>query len=104
MPVLVTAALVGCVIALALAGPASAATVAPTINADEYDNSPNATCSLREAVQSANANMNFGGCMATDLPYGTDTIALGDGTYNPDHLRAAEPNAAGNIHISSGST
>jgi uncharacterized repeat protein (TIGR01451 family)/CSLREA domain-containing protein len=45
---------------------------------DEYDVAPNATCSLREAIQSANQDSDFGGCVAVGA-YGNDTIRFGPG-------------------------
>jgi CSLREA domain-containing protein len=50
-----------------------------TIFTNEYNDSSTG-CSLREAVQSANNDANFGGCIATGS-YGHDTIYLGTGTY-----------------------
>jgi CSLREA domain-containing protein len=96
-----------CLAALALAAPAGAATITPTIVTDEYDNMADATCSLREAVQSANVNSDFGGCVATDLPYammgfGPDTIALGDGTFTLTTAPSMSTNQYGNLDIPSG--
>jgi len=54
---------------------ASAAIITVTTNIDEFDTTPNATCSLREAIQSANLNSNFGGCVGSG-PYGSDTIVF----------------------------
>jgi CSLREA domain-containing protein len=57
------------------------ATLTVTTTADEYDiASPNANCSLREAVQSSNDNADRGGCTHTG-PYGTNTIVLATTTY-----------------------
>ena len=50
-----------------------------TIFTNEYNDS-NTGCSLREAVQSANNDANFGGCIGTGS-YGHDTIHLGTGSY-----------------------
>jgi len=45
---------------------ANVATITVTTDLDEFDSSsPNATCSLREAIESANRNNNFGGCMGS---------------------------------------
>jgi uncharacterized repeat protein (TIGR01451 family)/CSLREA domain-containing protein len=57
-----------------------AATLTVDTTVDEFDVSPNATCSLREAVESANNDADFGGCVGVD-PYGDDTILLPAGTY-----------------------
>jgi len=70
------------VAALACALPASAgaATIKVTTRTDELDPSPDANCSVREEVQSANTNTAVGGC-----PKGkgaADTIELGRGNYS----------------------
>src|SRR6266508_3552518 len=65
---------------LIVPGSAQAATIAPNTTADEYDAIPDATCSLREAVQTADTNSNFGGCVASG-GFGTDTVQLPTGTY-----------------------
>ena len=57
------------------AGTANAATITVTTALDEFDLSPNATCSLREAIESANRNSDFGGCMGSGA-YGADTIVF----------------------------
>ena len=59
--------------------PAYAATITVTTTVDEFSNpGPGSGCSLREAVQSANTNVAFGGCSAGS---GADTINLPPGTY-----------------------
>ncbi len=65
------------------AAPASFAIVNITTMADEYDGVPNGDCSLREAIQSQNDHVNFGGCLRSIMPGpgGTDTILLPGGTY-----------------------
>jgi CSLREA domain-containing protein len=63
---------------LASAALAQAATITPNTLTDETD--PGGTCSLREAVASANLNSDRGGCTHTGA-YGTDTIKLGGGDY-----------------------
>ncbi|MGQ9814689.1 MAG: choice-of-anchor Q domain-containing protein, partial [Candidatus Roseilinea sp.] len=61
--------------ALALsAATASAATITVTTGADEFGTNPTA-CSLREAIQSANSDTDFGGCAGTGM-YGNDTIVF----------------------------
>src|SRR5690242_6685916 len=61
---------------------ASAATINVTTFDDEFDNPSNGTCSLREAIKSANDGIAFGGCAKGDEdgtnPYspGPDTIFL----------------------------
>ncbi len=58
--------------------PASSATITVTTTADEFGTG--AGCSLREAIQSANTNTDFGGCTHTGT-YGDDTIVVPSGTY-----------------------
>jgi len=53
------------------ANTASAATITVTTDLDEFGTGPG--CSLREAIQSANTNSNFGGCNGSG-PYGADVI------------------------------
>jgi CSLREA domain-containing protein len=60
---------------LALAASAGAATIAVNTSTDELDGVPNATCSLREAIATANTNTDTGGCTLVGVP-GTDTINL----------------------------
>ncbi|MDX6587721.1 MAG: hypothetical protein QOI31_2194 [Solirubrobacterales bacterium] len=73
--ILVLAAACAC----ALPATASAATIEVTTHKDELDATPDSTCSLREAVQSANSNTAVGGC---DKGGGTsDTITLERGRY-----------------------
>ncbi|MDX6587720.1 MAG: hypothetical protein QOI31_2193 [Solirubrobacterales bacterium] len=59
---------------------ASAATIKVTTHADELDAVPDAKCSVREAVQSANTNGAVGGCPAGSGQ--ADTIELGKGHYS----------------------
>jgi CSLREA domain-containing protein len=54
---------------------ASAAVITVTTGLDEFDTTPNATCSLREAIQSANTDGDFGGCTGSGI-YGNDTIVF----------------------------
>jgi CSLREA domain-containing protein len=65
---------------LAAAGGAAAATLTPTTTADQFDLVADAECSLREAVESANLNADFGGCVAAGV-YGDDVIELAVATY-----------------------
>lgn len=60
-------------------GIALGATLTVTTTVDELSN--NGTCSLREAVESANQDGDGFGCVAQNLPYGDDTIILGPATY-----------------------
>jgi hypothetical protein len=90
--------------ALALPAAAGAATIqvssAPT-NPDDF--SVNATCSLREAVQSVNIAADFGGCVATIAlnPYGTaDEIDVRPGLYKLSRAGAGEDlNSTGDLDL-----
>jgi CSLREA domain-containing protein len=58
-----------------------------TATDDEYDTTPNATCSLREAVESINTGTSFGGC---DNASGTaSTIVLLPQVYVLDRVSAS---------------
>ncbi len=59
---------------------AQAALINVTTTADEYDSTPNATCSLREAIRTANDNADFGGCTHTG-PFNIENIFIPAGTY-----------------------
>ena len=58
----------------------AAGTINVTTLADEYDTTPNGTCSLREAIQSINTDSSFGGC--TNPGNAADTIQLSAGTHH----------------------
>ncbi len=64
--------------ALALAGPAQAATINVTTDNDEYGGGPGTGCALREAIEAANTDEPFGGCRRGD---GADTIRVPAGTF-----------------------
>src|SRR5829696_8410394 len=66
-------------VALSLAPVASAGTIGVTTTFDQLDGS--APCSLREAVNTANADANSGGCTDAN-PAAADTIKLAGGDYN----------------------
>jgi CSLREA domain-containing protein len=55
------------------ASTANAATITVTTDLDEFNSSP--PCSLREAIESANRNSDFGGCIGIGA-YGADTIVF----------------------------
>jgi CSLREA domain-containing protein len=78
------ALLVG-VFALLFPASAGAAVVTPNTTADEYDSvTPNLTCSLREAIKSADQDSDFGGCTHTGGSYlflDPDTVLVPGGTY-----------------------
>jgi hypothetical protein len=63
------AAVVGLFAVLPPAG-ASAATITVSAGGDA------AGCTLRNAIVSANTNTDSGGCVASDLPYGNDTVQV----------------------------
>jgi CSLREA domain-containing protein len=66
---------------LIAAGPAAAATITPDVLTDEYTTVGD-SCSLREAIQSANNNADFGDCDATGPGYSVDDrVVLDPGTY-----------------------
>src|SRR5215208_2956753 len=71
--------LVVVLVALSLAPAASAGTISVTTTFDQLDGS--APCSLREAVNTANADANSGGCTDAN-PAAADTIKLAGGDYN----------------------
>ncbi len=57
--------------ALAAPGAASAATITVTTTTDGVSG-----CELRSAISSANTNGDIDDCVATDLPYGDDTVVI----------------------------
>lgn len=77
-----TRVLVAALLAALIVVPAAAraATLTPTTTSDQFDLVADGECSLREAVESANGNADFGGCVAAGV-YGDDTIVLAAGTY-----------------------
>jgi CSLREA domain-containing protein len=68
------------------------ATIDVDIFTDEYSDSDTG-CSLREAIQSANTDADFGGCVGTG-EYGADTILLPAGRYL---LTRSGSNEGGNV-------
>ncbi len=79
---------------------APADTITVTTNLDEYDSG--AGCSLREAVQAANTDSAFGGCVAGS---GADVIQLAADTYQLTRTGSDEDaNATGDLDISSAIT
>ena len=72
------------------------ATINVNIFIDEYNDTATG-CSLREAVQSANDNADFGGCTHSGI-YGHDTIRiLNAGTYAVN--RGTEPTIAEDANV-----
>ena len=72
--------------------------ISVTTTLDEYDTVANGTCSLREAIQSANTDSDFGGCSRIGTaPY---TITLSAGTYVLTQTGTAEDaNLDGDLDI-----
>lgn len=77
MRTLAIAALAAAIATLALAGPASAATIDVDTTADELNG--DGDCALREAVRAANTNLPVDGCAAGQAS--ADTIDVPAGTY-----------------------
>jgi CSLREA domain-containing protein len=85
---------------LASASSAVGAVITPSTDDDDYDaTTPDATCSLREAVQSAEQGSDFGGCIAGGTYTGADTIELDPGNYvltilptSPNNLSSGDLN------------
>jgi CSLREA domain-containing protein len=89
-------------VAFGAPGAASAATITVNTTADDFG--PNATCSLREAVQSVNNGTDFGGCIATVVinAYGVgDEIDVPAGLYKLSRAGAGEnANSTGDLDLS----
>lgn len=82
---------------LSLPRPASAATITVDTETDEWNTGTG--CSLREAVQAANTDTAFGGCVAGS---GDDVILLPSGTYVLSLAGAGEDtNATGDLDLAS---
>ena len=75
-----------------------AATINVDTTADEFGDGSD--CSLREAIQAANANANFDGCAATG--YGADTVAVPDGIFDLTRTGEDDTNSAGDLDITGG--
>jgi CSLREA domain-containing protein len=86
--------------ALVVAGPAPTAlagTITVNTSADEFGTATG--CSLREAIEAANTNANFGGC--TGATAGADTINLPAGTYVLSIAPGIDGNANGDLDVDS---
>ena len=88
--------LVVVLVALSLAPAASAGTISVTTTFDQLDGS--APCSLREAVNTANADANGGGCTDSN-PASADTIKLAGGDYNLQRAGAEDANVSGDLDV-----
>ncbi len=92
--------LVLCGVALRAPLPVHAATITVNTTNDEFDTTPNTTCSLREAIESANTGTDFGGCTITGS--GTVTINLPAGTFTLTRTGINEDNnQTGDLDIAS---
>jgi CSLREA domain-containing protein len=91
------------VAALLAPAAARAATITPSITGtDEFGTG--AGCSLREAIESANGNADFGGCAHTGT-YGNDTVQLiGGVTYARTITGEDNLNASGDLDVRSNIT
>ncbi len=75
--------LAGALAAAAIAAITPAGAGAATLTVTTTDETSASTCTLNDAITSANSNFNWGACTATDLPYGADTINItATGTMN----------------------
>lgn len=80
---------------------APSATIFVNTTADEFGTGKN--CSLREAIQAANTNSDFGGCIGVKA-YGSDVITLPAGTYTLTGAAGEDNNASGDLDITSALT
>jgi CSLREA domain-containing protein len=93
-----------CLAVLLAPGAASAATIEVTDTTDDYFASPGGTCSLREAIQAANDNADFGGCARPGSGV-ADTIVLeGDQTYTRSRAGIDDTNVDGDLDITGPTT
>lgn len=81
----------------ATAIPGETTIVVDTLN-DEYNNTPNTTCSLREAITAAVGDAPFGGC-AGGIAGESTLISLSTGTYNLTLSVSDDINAGGDLDI-----
>ncbi len=77
----------------------AAGTINVTTFADEYNTTPNGTCSLREAVQSIIYDSSFGGC--TNPGNAADTVQLQAGTYTLTRIASGSlsTNSVGSLYV-----
>ena len=97
-PIRMLAVAVVATAALALATPARAGVIAVNTQADEYATN-SAACALREAIEAANIDADFGGC--TGAAAGLDTITLPAGTYTLSLAPTIDGNSDGDLNIES---
>src|SRR5687768_7006349 len=92
-----SAAVIACLSAAAIPASASADVIIVSTTADEFG--PNPTCSLREAVETANGDADFGGCAQTGSSSGPDTITVPAGTYTLTGAPLDDVNASGDLDV-----
>lgn len=78
---------------------ASADTIAVNTPNDDRDAVPDADCSLREAIETANADADFGGCAQTGSSSGPDTITVPAGTYTLTGAAEEDLNVSGDLDV-----
>jgi len=88
--------LVVVLVTLSLAPVASAGTISVTTTVDQLDSSP--PCSLREAVNTANQDVDGGGCTDAN-PAAADTIKLASGDYNLQRAGIDDGNVVGDLDV-----
>lgn len=85
-------------VALAAAGNAGAATIDVTTRADQFGTEPQ-RCALREAVQSANTNTEFGGCTRSGAGVDDVITPRGGKTYTLSLPGSEDINASGDLDV-----
>jgi CSLREA domain-containing protein len=75
---------------LAFGGTASAGTIKVTTTLDEQDSVGNSTCSLREAISTANFDVDLGGCTDGNNATTADTVSLSGADYALTRGNAAD--------------
>ena len=83
--------------AFAVTPRALAGTISVTTSADQYNTG--AECSLREAIEAATTNADFGGC--TGATAGPDTLNLPAGTYTLAIAPTGDDNSTGDLDVES---
>ena len=70
-----------------------------TTTFDELDGAPDATCSLREAISTANADADVGGCVDQNNA-AADTVSLSGGDYGLTRTGPLDnDNTAGDLDV-----
>lgn len=90
------------IVALLTVGDANAAAITVNTGTDDFGSNLS-NCSLREAIQSANNNADFGGCDSTGL-YNeaiTDVITLSSANYTLTRIGTDDTNNSGDLDIDS---